>query len=305
MKKFIGYIIFFFAIIIVVDFCFGKVCDNMNSHSKGGLSKQTYDLCMKDKYDVLIMGSSRAHHHYVPQIIEDSLGMTCYNAGYDGNGIILMTGIYRLIIQRYQPKIIIYDVEQAFDLFEYLGDNNRTRYLSTLRPYYNEPGIAKIFKDVSMEEWYKVHSGLCRYNSVSISLAIDYFKNRPVYAKGYAPLNGEMKIVQRKSRKNDIHIIDSLKLKYMAEFIKEVSGSEVQLFVCLSPKYGMTDSRDFEPIKEICAENSVPFMDYYSNEEFMANMAYFKEGMHLNDRGARFFTNLFIRDLRNNIELIE
>lgn len=129
----------------------------------------------------------RANHHYDPQVIEDSLGLSCYNAGYDGNGIILMYGLYKLITNRYVPKLIIYDVEPLFDFYEYENDNNYTRYLTSLKPYYNQPGIAQIFKDVSREEYYKLYSGLCRYNSNAISLTVDYLKYRPIAANGYSP----------------------------------------------------------------------------------------------------------------------
>lgn len=299
MKKYIGHIVLFFAIVFTIDFGFGKVCDYLNAHAKGGTTKQMYDLCMKDKYDILIMDSSRAHHHYVPQIIEDSLGISCYNAGVDGNGIILMTGIYRMITQRYQPKLIIYDVEQAFDLFEYKADNNCTRYLAAQKPFYNQPGIGQIFKDVSKEEYYKTYSGLCRYNSVSIPLFIDYLSIRPMDAKGYSPLNGRMEKEPEKKERNEIPVIDSLKLHYMQGFIKDVSEKGIPLMIVLSPKYGAVDSHDFEPIKKTCKEYQVPFVDYYANPEFMNHREWFKEPMHLNDTGARIYTSKLVSVLKS------
>lgn len=289
MKKYISYIILFFVIVLVIDVGFGKICDYMNAHSKGGLSKQTYDLCMKDQYDILIMGSSRAHHHYVPQIIEDSLGMSCYNAGCDGNGIILMYGIYQMIINRYHPKLIIYDVEQAFDLYEYKNDNNRTRYLALLKPYHDQVGIDQIFKDVSKEEYYKTFFGFCRYNSVSISLLIDYLKNRPINNKGYSPLCGEIKM-EPETQETIPQIIDSVKLDYVQRFITDVVYKDISLMVVASPKYGTINSNNLQPIKDICDKYNVPFIDYYADSIFMAHKEWFKEPMHLNDEGARVFT---------------
>ena len=297
MKKYIGYIVLLFAIVLAIDFGFGKVCDYLNAHAKGGATKQMYDLCMKDQYDILIMGSSRAHHHYVPQIMEDSLGMSCYNAGVDGNGIILMTGIYRMITQRYQPKLIIYDVEQAFDLFLYKADNNCTRYLAAQKPFYNQPGISQIFKDVSKEEYYKAHSGLCRYNSVSIPLFIDYLSFRPMDSKGYSPMNGKMEKEPEKRDTKGSPVIDSLKLQYMYDFIKDVSEKGIPLIIVVSPKYGVVDSCDFEPIKELCDAYHVPFVDYYADQEFMTHKEWFKEPMHLNDEGARRFTERLVGEI--------
>lgn len=297
MKKYIAYIILFFAIVLVIDFGFGKACDYMNAHAKGGETKQMYDLCMKDQYDILIMGSSRAHHHYVPQIIEDSLEMSCFNAGHDGNGILLMYGIYQMIVNRYQPKLIIYDVEQAFDLYEYKADNHCTRYLAVQKPYYNQPGIAQIFKDVKQEEYYKTFSGLCRYNSISIPLVIDYLTSRPMNSKGYSPLSGEMKKEPVKKEKSEAPTIDSLKYNYMRKFVKDVTEKKIPLLVVVSPKYGALDSDDLQPIKDICEIYHVPFLDYYAAPEFMAHKEWFKEPMHLNDEGARMFSKRIVKSL--------
>lgn len=303
MKKYIGHIVLFFAIVLAIDFGFGKACDYLNAHAKGGTTKQMYDLCMKDQYDILIMGSSRAHHHYVPQIIEDSLGMSCYNAGVDGNGIILMTGIYRMITQRYQPKLIIYDIEQAFDLFEYKADNNCTRYLAAQKPFYNQLGIGQIFKDVSKEEYYKTYSGLCRYNSISIPLFIDYLSFRPMDAKGYGPMSGKMEKEPEKKEANENPVIDSLKLQYMSGFIKDVSEKGIPLMIVVSPKYGAVESQSFEPIKKICCTYHVPFVDYYADQVFMTHKEWFKEPMHLNDEGAHIFTNKIISIIRNRCSI--
>ena len=89
MKKYIRNILLFFVAIVVIDLLFGVVCQYLNDHSKGGGIKSRYYVCKESNEDVLIFGSSRAKHHYVPDIIEDSLSMTCYNTGEDGNGIIV------------------------------------------------------------------------------------------------------------------------------------------------------------------------------------------------------------------------
>ena len=55
MKKYIIRIFVFFAIIVLIDMCFGKAYDYMVSHAKGGDTKATYDLLMKDQYDIVII----------------------------------------------------------------------------------------------------------------------------------------------------------------------------------------------------------------------------------------------------------
>ena len=103
MKEFIIKVFIFFTLVVFVDYLFGVVCSFMIKESKGGVTRQMHNLCFEDQYDILIMGSSRAHHHYVPEIIADSLGATVYNSGQDGNGFILHYGVLQMVWKRYNP----------------------------------------------------------------------------------------------------------------------------------------------------------------------------------------------------------
>ena len=83
----------FFSIVAVIDCGFGVICDYLNSHSKGGDTKDRYYIAKQTSEDLLMMGSSRMHHHYVTEIVEDSLHMSAYNCGVDGNGILRMNAL--------------------------------------------------------------------------------------------------------------------------------------------------------------------------------------------------------------------
>ena len=191
MRKFILNIIIFFTLVIIVDVCFGVVTKQMIANSKGGVTKQMNDICLKDNYDLLIMGSSRAHHHYVPGIIEDSLAIPTYNAGYDGNGIILHYGIYKMITERYTPKVVIYDVVAGFDLVK----DDKTRYVGNLRYYSDDENIADLIASVDGTEKYKNWSRTYKYNSRFVDIVAQCMSNAQGTATeyDYAPLYGEMK----------------------------------------------------------------------------------------------------------------
>lgn len=136
MRRYITKILLFFLLVAALDFVFGKVCNYMFSHPKGGETKALQYLVNDCDKDILIMGSSRAHCHYDDKMIEDSLGISCYNAGVEGNGIIMMYGLYKLM--KHKPKIIIYDLEPSFDLMEYAEDQNNTRYVSILKFFFEQ-----------------------------------------------------------------------------------------------------------------------------------------------------------------------
>lgn len=88
MRNFLIKSAIFLALCSLLDFGLGKIFGYLTVHATGGYTKR--DNFISDEVDanILIFGSSRAAHHYVPSILSDSLGMSCYNCGLDGNGII-------------------------------------------------------------------------------------------------------------------------------------------------------------------------------------------------------------------------
>ena len=87
VKKVLIGLVSIIVLLVVADWAVGTWSEKMYYSSKYGMYKRQIYVMKEAKEDILIMGSSRAAHHYVPQIIEDSLGMTCYNAGSDGECI--------------------------------------------------------------------------------------------------------------------------------------------------------------------------------------------------------------------------
>lgn len=300
MKRYIINIFLFFGIVAVIDLGVGVAGDYLQAHAKGGDPRMLDNLVMRDHHDVIILGSSRAHCHYDTPYLSDKLGMDVYNAGYEGNGVVLSYGLLSMILERYQPKLVLFDVETSFDVFEYAADNNHKRYISSLKPYYRHTGVAGVIKDVSTEEWYKVHSGLLRYNSTLLSLAIDNVKSRPVLQAGYKPTYGEYTGGERPEE--PLPPLDFFKLNYVEKLLQLAQEHNIPIAVVASPKYGKKNSDDLQTVKDICSKMDVPFIDYYSYRDFMAHKEWFKEPMHLNDEGARVFSRMMATEIEKLIK---
>lgn len=298
MKPYLLKIILFFAIVAVIDFGFGKGMDYMYIHAKGGEIREMNEVCLDNQYDILVMGSSRAHHHYVPSIISDSLGMSCYNAGRDGNGIILMYGMYQMVLDRYKPKLIIYDVAKGFDIYENPQDQNNTRYVSRLKPYARMPHIDKIFKSLTWQEWMKTYSSLYRYNSISLSTIRDYLFERPYNSDGYSKLVQTMDYEPTIFETEDSGVLDSLKIGYFEAFIQSVQDNNASLVCVLSPRYRSYTTEKYEPIFNLCAKYDVLMLDYYTDTTFSTHREYFKDPTHMNDNGARLFSAMLANRLK-------
>ena len=299
MNRSILNILFFFALIAGVDVCIGVIGDFLQTHAKGGGTKQINDFVLVQNHDVIVLGSSRAHHTYDSPYLSDTLALDVYNAGYDGNGVVLAYGLLAMILERYQPRLVLYDVEPAFDMNVYVPDNNHKRYIRLLKPYYRDINVGELIKDVSHEEWYTVHSGLIRYNSSFISMIVDNLKEKSIDEKGYAPLDGVY--TQEPEDDNNDEIIDPFKLDYIEKLILLSQSKQVPIVFVASPKYGQVTSESLQPVKAICAQYHVPFIDYYADPEFMQHKELFKEPMHLNRDGARVFSERMIDVMANNM----
>lgn len=296
MKKFLLKTTLFFAIIAIIDVFSGKIFAYLIEHAKGGDNWRNNFICNSVKDDILIFGSSRAMHHYNPIIISDSLNLSCYNCGQDGNGVILNEARYQLILQRYKPKVLVYDVIQNFDLLV-LGDNHK--YFKWLKAYYDRPGIPDVFESVDSTEKYKMLSQMYRYNSNCLQIITDYI--HPIADKGingYVPKNIEfdtMKVGKGGIEHQDQEF-DSLKISYIKKMVDESIGTKIVFVV--SPFWNGAATTVYQPVRDICKERNIPFLDFSNNPKYVHNNMYFYDGYHLNARGADEFTRDFIKELR-------
>lgn len=299
MKKYIIYIAVFLAAVAATDFGFGTVCDYMTAHARGGATKQLVDLCNNDHYYMLVMGSSKAHHNYIPQVFTDSLGLTCYNAGYDGNGIILAYGILSMIDDDRLPKMVVYDVKQQFDIYQYSGDGDYTRYYQKLKKFHTEPAVAGIIGDISQADLVKLNSGLVRYNGELFFTVSGFLRGSSKDGRcGYEPAIGQLSD-DGEQEKDYTDRIDSLKMAYFRKFIKLTKEKNIALVVVFSPEYNTPFSGDFQPVRNLCNEEGIRVMDYFDTPAFQ-HIDYFKDHCHLNGQGARLFTSQIIEELKSN-----
>lgn len=289
MKRFFIHIFIFFALLFCLDKGFGYAFEYLQSHAVGGDTGRNNYICNETDEEVLVFGSSRAIHHYDSRIIEDSLGMSCYNCGNDGNGIVLLYGRYRMIAERYTPKVILYDVCTSFDLLA--GDNHR--YLDWLRPYYHREGIDSIFISVDRNERYKMLSSMYQYNSKILQLVSDNVAPMQEDIKGYRPIRKTMPYEPEAAEENHVYEYDSLKLHYLEQLIKECQG-KTRLIFFASPLYHASDAVVYEPLKKLCEKYDVPFWNYYTDGEFVNTKDYFSDTSHLNETGATAYTKRIV-----------
>ena len=166
MSKFLVKILILCCLVLIADRSIGALLRNVCTRDK---TEYISNFCNDD---ILIFGSSRAQNNYNARMIEDSIGLTAFNCGESGFGIINSYGYLKMIIKRHHPKIIIYDVFPTFD-FEQM-DNHR--FLRHLKTQYDEESIKSLFLRVDPLEKWRMLSLLYRYNSNWIHKPITYLE---------------------------------------------------------------------------------------------------------------------------------
>ena len=295
MKSFLFKIVLFMALLATIDIACGHLFRYMEFNTKGGMTLRDRYISRELDKDIIIYGSSRCVHHYNPIIFEDSLGLSCYNAGQDGNGIILSYG--RLIMQnrRRVPEIIICDINPEFDLL--MGDNHR--YLQWLKSYYNEDGVKGIFDTIDSNEQYKMLSQLYRYNSRFLEITTDYI--HPLFypePNGFVPQsNGMNKSKIKQKKEHETYEYDPVKIQYLERFIDECRGSKL-IFTVSPIWYGMDESM-LLPLRELCLRKGIALLEFENSEKYVHNDYYFHDGNHMSIRGADEFSGEVVEYLKN------
>lgn len=301
MKRFVISIIQFLLVLALIDVAFGWCCDYLQAHVRSGDARRVRYAITEGSADMLIMGSSRAHRHYNPAILADSLGLKVYNLGEDGSGVLLMYGYYRLIVERYVPKYILYELTPLFDVQVFDGDANNRRYLEELKPYYRHACLQEVFDDVAPGERYKLRSSLYRCCPSFVEQLRSCCTEGEEYGDGYEPLQGVM-MDDVATSDTAASCMDPVKVKYLRRFIRDCQAYGTQLLFFVSPKYGAASSAACLPAMEVCREEGYEVLDYYCDSLFLAERAYFYDPFHLNGEGADAYTRRIIAAIKRSIQ---
>lgn len=299
MKKYIKHIILFAIIIAAIDFSFGLVCRLLTQNSKGGITEKIHYIITSLNEEVVIMGSSRAAHHYVSQLLTDSLGVTVYNAGFEGNGIIAAYGFLENILERHKPKVILYDLS-GYDI--HTDDN--TKYLTHLKEHYS-PVVRNVFADIDPGSPYKLQSNFYKYNSKFPRYIRDYCCPSEQFHLGYQPLFGKMKgVTEGRNMQADL-IVDSIKSHYLKAFIDLLKQNDIKLAFVVSPSYKNSYGKDFwEPIKLLCEKEEIPFWNFEFILGLSDDYTNFQDLVHLNDKVALSYSAIIHKEIQSILDNI-
>lgn len=292
------------ALLIAADWAVGTWSEKMYYKSKYGIfHRQIY--CLTESQDeFMILGSSRAAHHYVPQIFEDSLGMSCYNAGSDGMCIYYHYGILASRIQRgCPPKMVILEVLGTDAEVSQSATFSLDAALDRYAPHYGEfAEIDSMFAINGWKEKVKLLSKTYKYNSKLVQTIKCNYIPWPE-DRGYEALNGVMKISEGEQAADVLAPssvepnIEKRKLVYLQKFIDDCKHNNIELVMCYSPYHNQATPASICLIQEIAEKNDIMFLNYGDEVNFQ-KPEYFQDASHLNDTGAKEYSKEIARKLK-------
>lgn len=271
------------------------------NQESGDQFRTTYSI-QKTTAEIIILGSSRASHHYNSAIFENKLNLSAYNAGRDGNFIFYHFAVLNGVLNRYTPKIVILDLNRA----ELLEDQESYDRIATLLPYYKKhPEIRSIIEHKGFYENIKLISNIYPFNSLILTIAIgnlELNKKRNADYLGYLPINRTYDGPLKTETISTIDKLDSLKVKIYKSIIYECKKKGVKLVVICSPYYIQFPTEDISLLlaEEIAKQNGVEFYNFSDNPIFLSNKKLFADNAHLNDHGATVFSNLVSDSILNS-----
>lgn len=307
-KKFISYLGITLLLFILFDICIGSFftrlhCYNYSKNSKGFITEY---LINDIRNEALIIGASTAQHHYDSKMMSDSLELDVFNAGIDGSFFLHQVCILNGILDRYTPKLIIWNIS-PYDLTDQLLKLEIERF-NQLFPFYEKKKICReVMNKYEPSLKYKLLFNSYRFNSKLLSEIRSYLKPQSNNDYDYQPLevdgykypsirNG--KIVSAKFEKYNYHLIRKI--------IDTCFQKKINLVFCISPRLTLDkrykETKSYQTLLALLKEKSISFLDFYHEDSFMNDSTLFKDNNHLNKRGAEKYTKKIINRLYNIIK---
>ena len=290
MKKFLGFVakvlLLLLITVVLLDVIYTAV---FLQASERGKIDYVYNSKPR-KYDVVILGSSRANNHFVTQMFEDK-GLKAFNYGMSGGHLFEASLLLKLMIERnYSIKNII--IETDLNLAnEHRAEGIASKFL----PYIHD---SKIIEDhFRGEDDFKQLYYIPFYRYVKFDASIGF---REMYKSWIgesttALKNGGFYALGNKkgNMKNDIRALKPLHNKYYEEIKQICATHHINLISVMTPMCSNTKGMDyFEKVNK-----RYPEINNYEN--VVVEDHFFSSCGHLNDKGARLFTARIIKDFFN------
>ncbi|AWK02976.1 hypothetical protein HYN56_01595 [Flavobacterium crocinum] len=292
MKKFLFYIFKVFILTILIAVLLDGFYTYVFLQSKNRGKIETVINSQAQKYDVVILGSSRANNHFVAQMFEDK-GLKTFNYGMSGGHLFEASLMLKLMIERkYEIKNVILEADLNLS-----NDQESEGVAAKFLPYIH---CSKVIKDhFATEENFKELYYIPFYRYVKFDSKIGFReiykitkgeKTNALDNLGYYPLekhkNGNMK--------NNIVSLNPLPHNKYYEEIKSIcKKNNINFIAVMTPMCeNVVGMNYFDKVKKA-------YPEIYNYENVVIENKYFSSCGHMTDAGAKIFTARILKDFFN------
>ena len=302
MKKVLIYLISIVVILILADNILG-ICSKyyIKNYQLTGRYRSLDRLLKEVNTDIIFIGNSAILNSVNPEIVEDSLSMTCYNGGIVGQSIDFSETIIDCILQRHTPKLFVLGLRP-----EETGGNIGEGIYDVLKPYYNMgfKSIDDHFNQTSGFERLLLHSNLLRYNTIWIRVLLYMlYDNTKSQENGFMPKDIPSTLPELKHIKKCEKPVEH-KLKCIERIIHKCRNHNIKLVICYPPTL-LSFGNDLIPcasaVNDLCTHYSVPCFIDYENKEFQKHPELFYDSEHVNKNGATIYSKIISNRIKNMV----
>lgn len=309
-RRFLGKLLTFCVVIGTLDLGVGIVLDRLyQGTERGGVG--VINRALKQRHEVVIIGDSRAHHHFDPAVLGQETGLGVYNAGVDGQSLLFFYALEQLIVTEYRPKLILLHLGPG----DLRGRQEALDRLSVLLPHVHHPEIRALLMQRSPYESIKLLSRIYPYNSMIAGLLGAAVLPAPSSDdNGYVALRGsdmpaalnadatgdrdEAEQGPASRRDEQQHIF----LRTLRRFITSARARNIATVICVSPRWG-EQPLDKRVRQLIDAEDAQYIEITQVTHPVFRDPVLFKDPSHLNEQGARVFSKILGEELRKRFAL--
>jgi hypothetical protein len=307
-RKFFFQAITFVLGLATADYLVGTALKKMYFSETVGRAAQLNYTMLKTREDIVILGNSRAQHHYNDKMITKFTSMTCYNGGLDGGfGIWFSYAAADAILKRYIPKLLIVEFNPASTGYWI----NSFEKLAVLLPYKDQfPACRKLVEQRSTLEKVKWISAIYPYNSMINDLVADkIFERHLAHVMGFIPISNKNLVESRDTSaffNSYSDTSDVLNRESLASLLDICKTKKVSLVFVNSPIFAGKSERltnqtsAAKQALKMIKDAGFPYWDFTEDKRIVNNPNLFSDQVHLNSVGANYFTSLIIEKIISN-----
>lgn len=298
MKKLAAFVAIALAAVVAADLLFGYIAKSyLVGHRLPG-DYEEIDYLIKDlDEEILILGSSVALNGLNPNVIADSLGLSCYDGGANGQVMPFYESMLECAVGHpRRPSVLLLGLTPN----ELAGTGVGERF-NLLLPYYHTgyPAIDRRLDSKSAAEPYLLRSSLYRYNTIWWRILLYHFITPGV--KGEHGFTGKPVPVALPTLLPDTSATVTAERRQSFAHIADLCRqSGIHLVVFFPPIYqdysGPTATIDY--VARYCAAAGIACFDDSRDPYFLSRPDLFYDNIHLNIVGCQTYTSRFAHRLK-------